>query len=149
LRPDLVGRLTWDTDTGDADVFDELRASLTAIKRQDPVTFIGGLSYQYAFENGPIQPGSSISASFGSLVALSPETSMRFLFSGTYQDETERSGRTINGSERTFATFVIGGSTLLGSGTLFNLSAGIGLTDDADDFSITLSLPIRLGSKLY
>jgi hypothetical protein len=35
------------------------------------------------------------------------------------------------------------GSTLLARGTLLNLSVGIGLTKDADDFSITLSLPIR------
>lgn len=148
-QPDLVGRITWDTDTGDADVFDELRVSLTAIKRQDPVTFIGGLSYQYAFENHQIKPGPSVSANFGSLVALSPETSMRFFISTTYQDETKLSGVKVDGSDRVIATFVIGGSTLIAPGTLLNISAEIGLTDAADDFAIRLSLPIRIGSRLF
>jgi hypothetical protein len=52
-------------------------------------------------------------------------------------------GREIDGSDRNIGTFVVGGSTLLARGTLLNLSAGIGLTDDADDFSLSLSLPIR------
>jgi hypothetical protein len=148
-RPDLVGRLTWDTVSGDADGFHELRASLTAIKRQDPVTLIAGMSYQHTYKRELLKPGSAISANFGSLIALSPETSMRFLFSGTYQNETELSGQKIDGSDRTVATFVVGGSTLLMPGTLLNLSVGVGLTDDADDFSITLSLPIRFDKKLF
>lgn len=150
-RPDLVGRLTWDTDTGktqDNGVslgggFHELRGSLTAIKRQDPVAFVGGLSYQHTFEKDQLRPGRAISANFGSFIALSPETSLRLLLSGAHQKETEFFGRKIGGSDQTVVTFVVGGSTLLARGTLLNLSAGIGLTDDADDFSITLSLPIR------
>lgn len=148
-RPDLVGRLTWDTDTGDADVFDELRVSLTAIKRQDPVTFIGGLSYQHTFKRDQVQPGSSISANFGNLIALSPETSMRFFILSTYQNETELSGIKVDGSDRVIATFVVGGSTLIAPGTLLNLSVEIGLTEAADDFMVRLSLPIRLGSRLF
>lgn len=150
-RPDLVGRLTWDTNTGkiqDNGIplgggFHELRGSLTAIKRQDPVAFVGGLSYQHTFEKDQLRPGRAISANFGSFIALSPETSLRLLLSGAYQKETEFFGRKIGGSDQTVVTFVVGGSTLLARGTLLNLSAGIGLTDDADDFSITLSLPIR------
>lgn len=150
-RPDVVGRLTWDTDTGKTDDngillgggFHELRGSLTAIKRQDPVAFVGGLSYQHTFEKDQLRPGRAISANFGSFIALSPETSLRLLLSGAYQKETEFFGRKIGGSDQTVVTFLVGGSTLLARGTLLNLSAGIGLTDDAEDFSITLSLPIR------
>jgi hypothetical protein len=156
-RPDLVGRVTWDTDSGsrsDNGValgggFHELRGSLTAIKRQDPIAFIGELAYQHTFEEDRIQPGPLFAANFGGFVALSPETSLRFLFSGAYQDETELSGSKVDGSDRTIGTFVVGGSTLLAPGTLLNLSAGIGLTDDADDFSLSLSLPIRLDSPFF
>jgi hypothetical protein len=151
-RPDLVGRLLWDTDSGkarDNEValgggFHELRGSLTAIKRQDPVAFIAGLSYQHAFENDGLRPGRTLSANLGSFIALSPETSLRLVLSGAHQKESEFLGGSIGGSDQTVVTFVVGGSTLLARGTLLNLSAGIGLTDDADDFSITLSLPIRL-----
>jgi hypothetical protein len=95
--PDLVGRVTWDTDTGETSDngvslgggFHELRGSLTAIKRQDPVAFVGGLSYEHTFENDGVQPGATISANFGGFIALSPETSLRLLVSAAYQDETE------------------------------------------------------------
>lgn len=152
-RPDLVGRITWDTDTGrmrDDGVAlgggsHEVQASLSAIKRQDPIAFVGGLAYEYGFEKDDIRPGPTVSGSFGSFVALSPETSVRFLLSGGYQAETEFSGTQLDGSDRVLGTFVVGGTTLLGPGTLLNFSAGIGLTDDSDDLSLTLSLPIRFG----
>lgn len=156
-RPDLVGRLTWDTASGEQSDdgvplgggFHQLRASLSAIKRQDPVAFVGGLAYEHAFEEDRVRPGATLSASVGGFVALSPETSLRLQLSAAHQDETELSGRAVDGSDRTLGTFTVGGSTLLAPGTLLNLSAGIGLTDDADDFSISLSLPIRLDGRLF
>lgn len=156
-RPDLVGRITWDTDSGktqDNGVplgggFHELRGSLTALKRQDPLVFVGGLSYEYTFENDQIRPGPVLSANFGSFLALSPETSLRFQLFGSYEDDTKVMGQEISGSDRTVGTFVVGGSTFLARGILLNLALGIGLTNDADDFSITLSLPIRFGKRLY
>jgi len=156
-RPDVVGRLTWDTDSGtmqDNGVplgggFHELRGSLTALKRQDPLVFVGGLSYDYVFEKDQIQPGPTLSANFGSFLALSPETSLRFQFFGSYEQDTKFMGERIRGSDRTVGTFVVGGSTFLTRGTLLNLALGIGLTNDADDFSITLSLPIRFDERLY
>jgi hypothetical protein len=155
--PDLVGRVTWDTDTGRPDDngvslsgdFHEIRGSLSAIKRQEPVVFIGGLSYQYSFEKGQIQPGPVFSMNLGGALALSPETSLRFFFSGAYQGETEVFGNRIAGSERTIGSFVIGGSTLLAPGVLLNTSLGIGLTDDADDFSLMFSLPIRFSTPVF
>lgn len=156
-RPDLVGRVTWDTKTGRRDEngvslgggFDEIRASLTAINRQDPVVFLGAVSYEYVFENDIIRPGATIASNLGGFIALSPETSLRLLVSGAYQQETEVSDSSIDGSDQVAGGFVIGGSTLLFPGTLLNLSVGIGLTDDADDFSVSLSIPIRLRSPVF
>ncbi|MDH5749386.1 MAG: hypothetical protein OEY85_08745, partial [Rhodospirillales bacterium] len=156
-RPDLVGRLTWNTDSGavsDNGVslgggFHELTASLTAIKRQDPIAFIGGLSYGHSLEMNGVQPGSTVSANAGAFIALSPESSLRLVLSGSYQDETETAGIGLAGSSRTIGTLVLGGSTLLAPGILLNLSAGIGLTNDADDFSFSLSMPIRFNTPLF
>jgi hypothetical protein len=150
-RPDLVGRVTWDTATGESSDggvslgggFHEISGSLSAIKRQDPIAFVGGLSYTYSLEKDDIQPGAALSASFGSYIALSPESSIQLLLSAGYQDETKWSGHDIDGSDRVIGSFVVGGSTLMAKGTLMNLSLGIGLTDDADDFSLSLSLPTR------
>lgn len=156
-RPDLIGRITWDTDSGETQDngvslgggFNELRGSLTAIKRQDPIVLVGGLYYEHSFEESQIQPGPTVSANFGSFIALSPETSLRFFLYGAYQDKSELLGNEIVGSDRTLATFVVGGTTLLGPGTLLNLSVDIGLTDDTDDFVISISLPIRFDGRLY
>jgi len=156
-HPDVVGRLTWNTDSGDiqdnnialGDGFEQLRASLSAIKRQDPIAFVGGLSYEHVFEKENIQPGPTVAANIGGFIALSPETSLSLAFYAAYQDETEVSGVKIDGSDRTLASLAVGGSVLLAPGTLLNLSVGIGLTDDADDFSLALSVPIRLGGRLF
>jgi hypothetical protein len=113
------------------------------------VVFVGGLFYEHTYEKDQIQPGPTVSANFGSYIALSPETSLRLFLSTAYQNETELSGSKIDGSGRTIGSFVVGGSTLVAPGTLLNLSFGIGLTDDADDFSISLSLPIRFGKALF
>ena len=142
--PDLVGRITWDSDSGGTNSFEELQLSLTAIKRQDPVTFIAGLGYQHTFEKHSTEPGKIISTNFGGLIALNPETSMRFIFSALRQSERKQSGTEIAATDRTAASFITGGSVLLARGILLNLSIGMGLTDDAEDFSLAVSLPIRI-----
>lgn len=156
-RPDVVGRITWDTDTGQSSDngvslgggFNEVRGSLTAIKRQDPVVFIGGLSYLHSFEKEHFLPGPVYAMNLGAAYALSPETSLRLGVSGGWQGEVEHFGSKVEGSSRTFGTFLIGGSTLLAPGVLLNASLGIGLTDDADDFSLTFSLPIRFQTPVF
>lgn len=147
--PDLVGRVTLDTDSGDTGGFEEIRGSLSATKRQDPLTFVGGLSYERSSSDGQIKPGTATSFNFGTYIALSPETSMSFLFAATSQNETTSSGVEIAGSDRDIGVFVIGGSTLLARGTLLHFSTTIGLTDDAEDLTLMLSLPIRLDSRLF
>lgn len=107
------------------------------------MAFVGGLAYQHTFEKDHLRPARTVSANFGGFVALSPETSLHLALSGAYQKETEFFGRKIAGSDQTVGTFTVGGSTLLARGILLNLSAAIGLTNHADDFSITVSLPIR------
>ena len=155
--PDLVGRITWDTDTGkDSDNgiplgggYNELRGSMTAIKRQDPVAFVGELSYEHTFEDNDIQPGSILSSLLGGNIALSPETALSLFFVAAYQDETEINGKKVDGSDRTIGTFQLGGSTLLAKGTLLSLSGGMGLTDDADDFSISFSLTKQFNTPFF
>jgi hypothetical protein len=150
-QPDVIGRLTWDTDSGDISDdgvalgggYNEVQGSLSFIKRQDPLVFVGGFSYEYSFKEGTIQPGETLAANLGSYIALNPQTSLNFALAMAYQKETRIAGSRLEGSERTIAAFVIGGSTLVGRGSLLNLSLGVGLTDDASDFSASLSLPMR------
>lgn len=156
-RPDLIGRITWDSRTGEtadngislSSGFNEIRGSLTAIKRQDPVVFIGGLTYQHSFSHNMVKPGSLYGVNLGAAYALSPETSLRFAIGTSWQDKTSIAGNRISGSDRLRSSFIFGGSTLLQPGVLMNMSLGIGLTKDADDVSLSLSFPIRFQSPLF
>lgn len=148
--PDIIGRITWDTDTGEKDVggisngFNEINGSLTFLKRQDPLAFIGNAGYQKAFEKDGFKPGDQFDLSIGVSLAASPETSLSFLLNQSFVDDFEVNNRKIPGSDQYVGVMSIGASSVLGHGLFLNLTAGIGLTDDAPDYSVGLTLTKRL-----
>src|SRR5690606_38487596 len=104
-RPDLFGNVNWNTRTGGGNDgvgtgFHELQGTLTAVKRIDPLVWVGGVSYQYAFERDDIQPGQEIGLSLGTVLAVSPETSLRFFLLQTFADEVEVLGDDVPGSDQ-------------------------------------------------
>lgn len=150
--PDLIARVEWNADTGQqengivfGDGFNQLTGSLTALKRQDPLAFVGSFAYRTAFEQDNIEPGDEFSFSVGAVLAASPSTSLDATFQQSFSGETEVDGQTIPGSDQVSGVFSIGASSILGRGVLLSLTGGIGLTDDAPDYFINLSLPIRFG----
>lgn len=155
--PDLVGRVSWDTATGErADNrvglpagFHEVQAQLVAIKRNDPLAFLLSGSYQYAFENDDIKPGRQIGLTFGTVLATSPSTSLRATFETTFGTPLEINGRELKGSEITAATLNLGASIVLAPRILFDIVGSLGLTDDAPDYAIKLSLPIRFDTPFF
>jgi len=155
--PDLVGRVSWDTNTGettDNDVligggFNELRGSLSAVKRQDPLAFVGGVSYEKTFENDDVAPGDEIGFSMGTVLAAGPGTSLRLGLGQSFINNTEVDGRGIEGSDRVVGTATLGASVVLGRGVLLDVAADIGLTDDAPDYAARASLPIRFNLPVY
>jgi hypothetical protein len=155
--PDVVGRIAWDTGTGktiDGPVvlgggFSEVRGSLSATKRQDPLAFIGSLSYETSFENDHVDPGDEIGLALGAVLAASPESSLRAVLSHTFIQETEFDGRSIDGSDRVVGTLTLGGSSILGRGILLDLASDIGLTDDGVEYALRASLPIRFSLPVF
>jgi hypothetical protein len=155
--PDLIGRVTWDADTGktkDSGVFlgggfNELSGSLSAVKRQDPIAFVGSVSYAKIFKNNDIEPGDELAFSIGTVLAASPETSLSFFFNQTFADDTKVDGNKINGSDQVAGTLSIGAATILGRNVLLSVTGDIGLTDDAPDYAIGASLPIRFDLPVY
>ena len=77
------------------------------------------------------------------LFAASPETSLSFFFNQTFADDTKIDGDQINGSDQVISTFSIGAASILGRDVLLSVTGEIGLTDDAPDYAIGASLPIR------
>lgn len=148
---DVVGRVAWDTDTGettDNDVVlgsgrNEVIGSLSAVKRQDPLAFVGGLSYQKTFEKNDVEPGDQIGLTLGAFLAASPETSLRLALGQTFVNELEVDNEVINGSDQVAGTLTLGASSIIGRRTLLDFSADIGLTDDAPDYSVGASIGMR------
>jgi hypothetical protein len=146
----LIGRVVWDTDSGETDDgisfgsgFHELQGSLVATKRRDPLVFIGSLSYATTFEKDDIEPGDQLGFSVGALLAASPETSLRAVLNQTFADEAEVGGRAIDGTDEVVGILTLGASSIIGRGKLLDLTAGIGLTDEAPDYSVGISLSVR------
>jgi hypothetical protein len=149
-RPNLFGSVQWDTDTGETEDgiplgsgFHELSGTLTASKRQDPLVFVLDVAYTTSLEDNDVDPGDQISFSIGTLLAASPETSLRFFLSQSFVDEVEVGGREIPGSDQVVGTFVIGASSIVSARVLLDVTAGIGLTEDASDYFVRVSLPIQ------
>jgi hypothetical protein len=149
--PDLVGRITWDTDTGDR--FDkgistgigyqELRVGLTALKRQDPLVFTGGINYTYAYEKDDIQPGDEWQISVGTSLAASPETALSLGLVQSFVSETEVNGRRLEGTDQVSSLLVLGASSIVARNTLLAFTLGVGLTNDAPDYFFNVALPVQ------
>jgi hypothetical protein len=149
--PDLIGRFRWNSSSGetqDNDIllgggFNEFRGALSMVKRQDPLAFVGGLSYEKTLENDNIQPGDEIGFSFGTVLAASPETSLRVALDQRFVGNTEINGQSIDGSDDVVGTLTLGASSFLGAGVMLDAAVDVGLTDDAPDYAARISLPVR------
>lgn len=150
-RPDIIGRLTYTVGSGkQSDNGVPLpggnpaaQVQLVAVKRQDPLAFVGSLSYQKSFEKDHIKQGDQIGFSLGASLASSPQTSLQFSFSQTFAQKAEINGNTVPGTERTVGLFNVGASSILSKNVMFNTVLSIGLSDDAPKYAIQFSLPIR------
>jgi hypothetical protein len=152
--PDVVLRVNWDTGTGERDNndvglgggFQELSGSLSLVKRQDPLAFVGGASYETVFEEDDINPGDTLGFSIGTFLAASPNTSLRMVLNQSFGDEVEVSGQRIRGSDTVQSVLTLGASAILGRNVLLDGAVGVGLTDDSPDYSVSISLPIRFST---
>jgi hypothetical protein len=153
-RPNLVARLTWDSDTGENDDnvvalggsgFNEAQFSLVATHRQDPLLFVGGLSYQKAFEKDDVQPGDEVGLSLGVILAASPETSLRVTLDQTFIDNVEIGGTPLAGTRTVVGAMTFGASWIVGAGKLLDFTLQSGLTDNASDFVFGVSIATRFG----
>jgi len=155
--PDLLASVTWSLPTGDAalgrtepsfgDGFHTLQGTLTAAKSQDPLVYFGSVGYRRAFSDTisglDVDPGDSVSVRLGTILAVSPQTSLRTLFDGVFRSETRVGGSAIPGSDDLAAALEIGVATVLTERMLLDVAAGFGVTDSAPDFRFAIALPYR------
>jgi uncharacterized coiled-coil protein SlyX len=154
-RPDLIGRLTWNTGTGDRtdnDVliggFESIEASIAAIKRSDPVVFVGSLNYETFSKEDGVEPGDLFSFSLGTALAVSPSSSLSASISNRFAADTRLAGRRVSGSDFTSVLLNLGVSTIIARDVLLGVSTGIGVSTDAPDYAIGLSATFRSNALL-
>lgn len=149
-RPDLVGRITWDTGSGERidngvliGGFESVGGSLTFVKRKDPLVFFGSVSYRSFMEDEGIEPGDQFAFSFGTALAVSPSSSLFASISNLFLAETEFGNEQIDGSDITSVSLSLGASTIVSKGVLLSLTTGIGISENAPDYSIGLSASLQ------
>lgn len=150
--PDLVGRFTWDSGSGqltDNNVFmgtgfNEFRTSLTALKRQDPLAFTGRFDYQTTLKKNDIERGDQYSFSLGASLAASPYTSLSLSLQQTWREKTQIANINAPGSNEPLSIMNFGLTTRVSRKLFFIVNGGIGLTDASPDYLINVSLPYRI-----
>ncbi|MGZ8164450.1 MAG: transporter, partial [Methylobacter sp.] len=126
--------------------FMSIQPSITALYPTDPAVFFGNLSYSYNVETsenvGKVNPGDTLGMSFGMGFGLNERSSFSLGYSHKHVLNSEINGETINGSELDIGQLLVGYSFKYSPRTTFNLSLGIGTTEDAQDVRLNFRLPM-------
>lgn len=159
-KPSILGDLRWKGRSGgdpfDQDEgllaagtgFDEARAGLTFVKVRDPIVMFGNLNWTYSFsddkpEIGEVQPGRGFDAQIGMAVALNLETSLSFGWSQSWFQRTRVNDVPIPGTSRRPGSLRIGATYVPAAGYNIDFGVAFGLTDDAPDAEVRVSIPWR------
>lgn len=128
-----------------------VQPSVTFLYPTDPAVFYGTLDYSFNLEEdfgrdiGTINPGDAFGISGGMGFGINDRSSFSLGFSYKHGLETEQNGVEINGSDYDIGQVAIGYSFRWSQDTNINMSVGIGVTDDAQDFEMTLRVPTNFG----
>jgi hypothetical protein len=154
-RGGLLASLFWKSASGRHELgrlspgsgFPHLQAALTAVRREDPLVYFASATYTRVFEReksgSEVDPGDAIGLRAGTLLAASPETSLRAAFELSRTGRTAVAGVDVPGTDATLGILELGLATLVTRRTLLDIHLGIGVTADAPDFRLRLALPIR------
>lgn len=153
--PDLVGRISYDSASGDDEDngvsltsdAEELELSLHALKRLDPLALSARLGYEWSFEKNNVDYGDTVSLGLAASLAASPATSVSIGLDASWGDEARVGGVKIAGSSSNQAVLKFGVSSIVARNTLANVSVGAGLTDDSSDYYIGFSLSRRFSTR--
>ena len=92
---------------------------------------------------GEVDPGDSISGSFGMSMSLNDRASFSLGYSHSTVFETEQNGRSINNGLLQVGTFDLGYAYQLSSRYSLNFNVSAGLTEDAPDARVGFRVPIK------
>lgn len=131
-----------------------LSGGLTFVRTLDPAVVFGSIRYLWDIEEdfgsnvGTIDYGDTVEYSIGLAMALNERLALTMSLQHSLTDftrqEFEGSRRKLVGSNLNAARLFLGGSYRMSELLTINLNAGVGITEDAPDFQIELSVPLRL-----
>ncbi|MBK1650783.1 hypothetical protein CKO08_00805 [Halorhodospira halochloris] len=134
--------------------FWSVQPTLNWVHPSEPAVLYGSFSYLHNIErevkthNGEslkINPGDSLSLSFGVGIALNDRTSLSLGYDHSMVMRTKTRGRDRDQAEFDrfqVGSLMIGTSHRIGPRTNLGLSVGVGVTEDAPDARVSLRLPI-------
>ncbi len=131
-----------------------LSGGLTFVRTLDPAVVFGSIRYLWDIKNdfgngvGTIDYGDSVEYSVGLAMALNERLALTMSLQHSLTDFTRQEANgersRIVGSDLNVARLFLGGSYRMSPMTTVNLNVGLGITEDAPDFQIELSVPLRL-----
>ncbi|HKJ23435.1 MAG TPA: tetratricopeptide repeat protein, partial [Myxococcota bacterium] len=160
LRPDVILNLRAKSRTGQ-DPFeidaDEIATGtgtwgaslgLTFVKTVDPAVLFFSTNYFAGFgrhlDAGDFDPGDTFEYSMGLAFSLNERIAMTTSLQHRITSRSKLDGDKILRSDANSATLFIGASYRMNQWTSFNVSLGIGVSEDAPDFLLELRMPWRL-----
>lgn len=141
----IIQRFPTELATGSG--FWGIQPSLTFLYPSDPAVFFGTLSYNWSVERnvgndvGRIDPGNTIGVSGGMGFGINERSSFSLGFSYKRVGKTSQNGSNLKGSELDIGEVSVGYAFRLNRKSNLNLSVGVGATEDAQDFQLTMRLP--------
>jgi hypothetical protein len=124
-----------------------VEGQLTAVKTQDPLVFFGTLSYTAAVgrrsSHVEVEPGDVLGVKLGSLLAASPQTSLGVALTLAFVDELKLRGRSVRSTDQTIGVVELSVGQIVSRRMILDVAVEIGVTDDAPDLGLRISLPIR------
>lgn len=126
---------------------------LIFVKTTDPAIVFLNLTYFYndsrdvGAENGTfygeVDPGDSFEYNIGTVVALNEKFSMNFTLNQRITGKTVQNGSEIADSDLNAISFNLGGTYAISKWFSIDVTAGIGLTSDANDVTLMIRVPIN------
>ena len=174
LLPDIIGNLNVFFPTG-SDPFDynpskpqnkdiplgsgfwSVGTGLTTVKVSDPAVLFGGVNYTYNFPRdvqgaiitGHVIPGNSIGYTLGMAFSLNYQLTLNFQVEHTFTFKTKIDQILLNDSSLNDARLTIGATWAYSKNNNLNLSISAGLTEDAPDLLIKVSIPFGFDLKKH
>jgi len=155
-RPSLVASLRYTAPTGEdfasgsvplGNGFHSVTGTLSAVKTVAPIAFYGDVSYtQFLGETIrglDIDRSGVIGFGFGATLAVTPEISVSTGVDFSFEGQLKVNGRKVTGSGSTRGAVELGVGVLLGRNLFLTFSGAFGVTADAPDVTLGMSLPMR------